>query len=58
MLKIAYKKFWVPVMGRIITKLIPMIEGKPPKVSPTYDIDNVNKSQKWVNYLGNEPPWQ
>ena len=46
MLKIAYKKFWVPVMGRIITKLIPMIEGKPPKVSPTYDIDNVNKSQK------------
>ena len=39
MLKVAYKKFWVPVMGRIISRLIPMIEGKRPNKLPTYDID-------------------
>ena len=39
MIRIAYKKFWVPVMGRIITTLIPLIEGKNPKKDPTYDID-------------------
>tara|TARA_Y100001968_G_C19168094_1_gene624243 strand:- start:295 stop:441 length:147 start_codon:yes stop_codon:yes gene_type:complete len=39
MLKSAYKKFWVPIMGRFISSLIPFIEGKPPKKLPTYDID-------------------
>tara|TARA_Y100001968_G_scaffold193717_1_gene177677 strand:+ start:396 stop:542 length:147 start_codon:yes stop_codon:yes gene_type:complete len=39
MLKSAYKRFWVPVMGRLLSKLIPMLEGKPPIESPTYDID-------------------
>ena len=39
MLKIAYKRLWVPVMGRLLSKLIPVIEGKSPKKSPTYDID-------------------
>ncbi len=39
MLKIAYKKFWVPVMGRLLSKLIPFLEGKPPNKLPTYDID-------------------
>ncbi len=38
-LKNAYKKFWVPVMGRFISRLIPLIEGKPPEKIPTYDID-------------------
>ena len=38
-LKNAYKRFWVPVMGRFISKLIPLIEGKSPEKSPTYDID-------------------
>tara|TARA_Y100001968_G_C19433384_1_gene758291 strand:+ start:2663 stop:2809 length:147 start_codon:yes stop_codon:yes gene_type:complete len=39
MLKIAYKKFWVPVMGRLLAKLIPLVEGTSPKKLPTYDID-------------------
>ena len=38
-LKIAYSRFWVPVMGRFISKLIPLLEGKPPEKPPTYDID-------------------
>ena len=38
-LKNAYSKFWVPVMGRLISKLIPLLEGKAPKKQPTYDID-------------------
>ena len=38
-LKSAYKSFWVPVMGRFVSKLIPLIEGKAPQKSPTYDID-------------------
>ncbi len=38
-LKNAYKRFWVPVMGRFVSKLIPLLEGKPPKTTPTYDID-------------------
>ena len=45
MLKIAYKKFWVPVMGRFLSKLIPLIEGKPTKDLPTYDIDGENKDK-------------
>tara|TARA_B100000579_G_C22038021_1_gene491310 strand:+ start:192 stop:326 length:135 start_codon:yes stop_codon:yes gene_type:complete len=43
MLRNAYKKFWVPVMGRLITKLIPLLEGKQPDKSPTYDIDGERK---------------
>ena len=43
MLKIAYKKFWVPVMGRLISVLIPLLEGKKSDVSPTYDIDGEKK---------------
>ena len=39
MLKNAYAKFWVPVMGRFISKLIPLLEGKAPEKPPTYDID-------------------
>ena len=38
-LKNAYAKFWVPVMGRFISKLIPLLEGKVPEKPPTYDID-------------------
>ena len=38
-LKNSYKRFWVPVMGRLISKLIPLLEGKAPEQKPTYDID-------------------
>ena len=38
-LKNAYIKFWVPVMGRFIAMLIPLLEGKAPEKHPTYDID-------------------
>ena len=38
-LKNAYTGFWVPVMGRFVSKLIPLIEGKAPEIKPTYDID-------------------
>ncbi|AIQ97066.1 hypothetical protein [Prochlorococcus sp. MIT 0801] len=38
-LKYAYTNFWVPVMGRFISRFIPLLEGKPPKHQPTYDID-------------------
>tara|TARA_Y100001968_G_C19209692_1_gene644113 strand:+ start:460 stop:603 length:144 start_codon:yes stop_codon:yes gene_type:complete len=41
-LKNAYKRFWVPVMGRLVSKLIPLFEGKPPEKAPTYDIDRDN----------------
>ena len=34
-----YKTFWVPVMGRFVSKLIPLLEGKAPEKPPTYDID-------------------
>ncbi len=46
MLKIAYKKFWVPVMGRLLAKLIPFLEGKTPKTLPTYDIDGDKRKEK------------
>ncbi len=46
MLKNSYKKFWVPVMGRLIAKLIPLIEGKNPKTLPTYDIDGDKRKGK------------
>ena len=45
-LKFAYKNFWVPVMGRMISKLIPLFEGKKPEKIPTYDIDGDEKSKK------------
>ena len=38
-LKSSYKRFWVPIMGRFISMLIPLLEGKPPETPPTYDID-------------------
>ena len=43
-LKDSYKKFWVPVMGRLVSKLIPLFEGKAPKELPTYDIDGDKKN--------------
>jgi len=43
MLKSAYKRIWVPVMGRLLSKLIPFLEGKPPNNLPTYDIDGEKK---------------
>ena len=43
MLKKAYKNFWVPIMGRLLTNFIPMLEGHPPKKKPTYDIDATKK---------------
>ena len=46
MLKSAYKKIWVPVLGRIVSRLIPLIEGKAPNESPTYDIDGDQKSEE------------
>ena len=39
LLKTSYKKIWVPVMGRILSKLIPLLEGKAPNKMPTFDID-------------------
>ena len=42
-LKSAYKNFWVPVMGRFISRLIPLIEGKVPENQPTFDIDGEKK---------------
>ncbi len=45
MLKIAYKKLWVPVMGRLLSIIIPLIEGKSPNKKPTFDIDR-DKSLK------------
>ena len=56
MLKKLYKVFWVPVMGRLLSRLIPLLEGKPPRDLPTYDIDGEKKIEKTNNYSGNEPP--
>jgi len=44
-LKKAYTRFWVPVMGRLISKLIPLLEGKAPDKLPTYDIDGKNLNE-------------
>ena len=44
-LSIAYKRFWVPVMGRFVSGLIPMFEGKSPEKKPTYDIDGEKKKK-------------
>ena len=43
LLKNAYKKIWVPVFGRLISGLIPLLEGKTPENKPTYDIDGEKK---------------
>ena len=43
MLKSAYKRFWVPVMGRLLARLIPLLEGKPSEDLPTYNIDGDQK---------------
>ena len=45
-LKFAYVNFWDPFMGRDISRLIPLIEGEPPKKLPTYDIDGDQKLKK------------
>ena len=45
-LKYAYKRFWVPVMGRLVSKLIPLLEGKVPEELPTYDIDGEKKNDQ------------
>ena len=42
-LKNAYTRFWVPVMGRIVSRLIPLLEGKVPEKKPTYDLRNNKK---------------
>jgi len=46
MLKSLYKKFWVPVMGRLLSRFIPLLEGKPPNDLPSFDIDGDKKSKK------------
>ena len=43
MLKKAYENIWVPIMGRILTKFIPILEGRKPQQKPTYDIDATKK---------------
>ena len=53
MLKTFYKRIWVPVMGRLVSILIPLIEGKSPSKDPTFDIDG---DKKQINYSGNDPP--
>ena len=45
MLRSLYKKVWVPVMGRFLSVLIPLFEGKPPNKEPTYDIDGGQKAE-------------
>ena len=44
-LKKAYKRFWVPVMGRFLSKFIPLVEGKAPENPPNYDIDSDKVNQ-------------
>ena len=46
MLKSLYKKIWVPMMGRILAVLIPLIEGQEPNEIPTYDIDGDQRTKK------------
>ena len=45
-LKNAYKNFWVPIMGRLVSGLIPLLEGKKPEKIPTYDIDGDKKLKR------------
>ena len=42
----AYKRIWVPVMGRFVTRLIPLLEGKSAEKIPTYDIDGDKNLKK------------
>ena len=42
----AYKHFWVPVMGRLLSSLIPLLEGKEPTEIPTYDIDGAKEKKR------------
>ncbi len=42
MLKKAYKNIWVPIMGRLLSNFIPIIEGGSASKKPTYDIDGTN----------------
>ena len=51
MLKKAYKVIWVPIMGRLLSFFIPLLEGSRPKKKPTFDIDGTKK-----NLQGNVPP--
>ena len=46
LLKASYKKIWVPVMGRIVSRLIPLLEGKAPNKIPTFDIDGDQKTEQ------------
>ena len=45
-LKSAYKNFWVPIMGRLVSGLIPLLEGRGPEKIPTYDIDREKKKNR------------
>tara|TARA_Y100001968_G_C19308254_1_gene692759 strand:- start:254 stop:391 length:138 start_codon:yes stop_codon:yes gene_type:complete len=45
MFKQLYKNVWVPILGRLLAKLIPIIEGKKPDKVPSYDIDGDKKSK-------------
>ena len=45
MLKNAYKKIWVPIMGRFLSFFIPILEGKKPDKLPTFDIDGESKEK-------------
>ena len=56
MLKTAYAIFWVPVMGRVISKLIPLLEGTVPEKPPTSDIDSDKSKYLTCDYSGKEPP--
>ena len=42
MLKLGYKYLWVPIMGRILSVFIVLLERKQPKKLPTYKIDGDN----------------
>ena len=46
MLRILYKKLWVPLIGRFLSIFIPLFEGKGPIEIPTYDIDGDKKVEK------------
>tara|TARA_Y100001968_G_scaffold331785_1_gene387668 strand:+ start:2557 stop:2709 length:153 start_codon:yes stop_codon:yes gene_type:complete len=37
-LKKLYVNFWVPIFGRLVSLIIPIIEGKKPAIKPTYDL--------------------
>ena len=45
-LKDAYKNLWVPVMGRIVSRFIILLEGKAAEKPPTFDIDGDRRQIK------------